>query len=404
MSIILTGGAEIPRNHYFNLHWNSYSIKETNYRRYSHAQLPNRFIVQRLLDGYIDASIYATEFLKISAQKLGKFAITSIFYYQLMMLDDDLKRVGFVYLLQFKDYFKIGKTNDIDQRYDATTKKNLIYLIPVTNQDDVETELINRFRSEGYKIHKGNEYFKYENFDDVKIIFNDVTAKRKVNIDGKKSKLLAFTKFKGGNNKMWFHPKVGKIFINKFALNDEIRDKMLSMNRSIEGQINNGYFDEIYDVQNHSICSFWVYFGYVTIKRWTDQKVNASRLMNSIKKIDGDVTHRTITDFIQQCERDKNLMKDFKDSRPGYTMYELEKNIDQPYLSGYYIDILLVPYFTQWVSTKHRLRVAEILLSLDPEISIVLAKPLTDDEKRKRIHKKMYLRKLIDRNQTYGLQ
>lgn len=238
--ITLTGGAEYPRNHYFSLHWNTYSIGETNYRCYNYNEFPDRKIVQRLSDGYIDVSFYATNFIKSSPQQLGIFMKTFLFYVQLMLKDKDITRIGYVYLLKFKTYFKIGKTINFEKRYDVSTKKNLISIIPVSNHDEVEKVLIKAYKNKNYKLYKGNEYFIYDNFNDVEQIFNDVVLPYKSVYDHRSSNLIHFTKLSNGKLKSWIHPTLCEIFNNKYAKSENERLKLNNCTELISKQISNG--------------------------------------------------------------------------------------------------------------------------------------------------------------------
>ena len=77
-----------------------------------------------------------------------------------MTKDSSIPMLGYVYLIILEDTFKIGRTANFMNRYNKSTRDKAISIVPVTNPELVEQELINRFHNEDYSISKGREYFK----------------------------------------------------------------------------------------------------------------------------------------------------------------------------------------------------------------------------------------------------
>ena len=84
-----------------------------------------------------------------------------------MLIDSSLPRIGYVYLIIFENTFKIGRTENLDRRYDTRTREKVLFIIPVSNHIMIERELIQAYRSAGYETVQGNEYFKLDNVHHV---------------------------------------------------------------------------------------------------------------------------------------------------------------------------------------------------------------------------------------------
>ena len=290
---------EVMLNHFHEISWNTYSIGDNSIRIYKYRGIPEARIEQLLNTGLITASSLCTS-LGISGQSLGAYFRSFNFYSQLMLIDSSLPRIGYVYLIIFENTFKIGRTENFYRRYDTRTRENTLELVPVANHDRVERELIQAYKEAGYELAQGHEYFKLDNVHHVQTIFKRVLMGKEIlSHDWKESKLVQMYRLPKYGPRVSMHPSVAEIIVNKFAIDEDQRKSILQFLTLVNNQISNGYFDQIYDNQNDSVCSYWQYFNYLAIRRWKDDKVNVSRLFNSIKKVNGKTVYRTVREVVQ---------------------------------------------------------------------------------------------------------
>lgn len=394
----LTGGASIARNRHFSLSWNTYSISEETFRSYRYKNLTGIILQQKMSDGHISLQSIAASMGKKS-QALSRFMETFLFYALMMSKDSSLPKIGFVYLLIFDNYFKIDKSFNFEKRYNKSTKDKLVLIIPVDDQDLVEKKLIKRYKEEGYETVKGKEYFKLDSKRHVESIFYDIVEPHKNDYEIKKSKLISTIGLERKKRKIYIHPSIGCLLVNRFAETEEKRVQLNKFLELISKQISNGYFDEIYDNQNKSVCSYWLYFNFVGIRRWKDNKVNISRMFNSIKKQTKKYNKRPLREFAEYIQQSKSLSIAFKERYPERTMVEFCENKEQPYLSGYYLDAVLVPTFVSWASKEALLSMNELLIHLGSEAFA----NSSIDEAKTRVEVREYLvsRKLISSDTYY---
>ena len=115
----------------------------------------------------IEKSINAYRNNKIS---VGRFIETFTFYEEMRLLKGDaLPKYGIIYLIVFKDkkIFKVGRTFNLKQRYSKSVKENIVRVYHVSDDRDVELDILKEYRRLGYKTVKGNEYFSYSRYSDI---------------------------------------------------------------------------------------------------------------------------------------------------------------------------------------------------------------------------------------------
>ena len=392
---------KVMLNHFHEISWNTYSIGDNSIRIYKYRDIPEARLEQLLSNGFIIPNSLCKA-LGITAQRLGAYLRYFNFYAQLMMIDPSLPRMGYVYLIIFEKTFKIGKTGNFDRRYDVQTRSKDPLVVPVSNHDMVEHELIQAYRAAGYETVQGNEYFKLDNEYRVKTIFrNTLAGKEVLPYNWRDSKLIQTYRMPNDESKLCFHPKVCEIFVNKFTENEDERKKFNQFLDLISKQISNGYFDQIYDNQSASACSYWQYFNFVAIRRWKDDKVNVSRLFNSIRKQTKNHNQHPVSEIVRSIAENKNIKAAFEKKFPDKTIMEYYENKEQPYLSGYYLDIVLVPTFVGRASSEALLDLNELLLYLGSE---AFAGSSVDEAKTNlQLHKYLSEKKLIHHEISYGL-
>lgn len=87
---------------------------------------------------------------------------------------------GYVYMLKYPEYVKIGKTEDMDKRYGSYDKGKCVLCVGVEMNDVIEKLLIDLFNN-NFEIHHGKEYFKYKDeieFQEMLKLFEKITKPR----------------------------------------------------------------------------------------------------------------------------------------------------------------------------------------------------------------------------------
>lgn len=363
--------------------------------------MPDAHIEQILNTGFITASSLC-ESLGITGQSLGAYFRYLTFYGQLMLIDPDLPKIGYVYLIIFENTFKIGRTENFDRRYDVKTRDKALKIQAVSNHYDVERELIAAYRSAGYVLDHGREYFRLDNVHHVQTIFNKVVKGKEIcSYDWRNSQMIKGYLINTTSPRFSMSPKVGMIIVNRFARTEDQRRKFNQFLELIDKQISNGYFDQIYDNQNQSTCSYWQYFNFVAIRRWKDDKVNVSRLFNTIRKNTSKMSHHSVSEIVRGIAENKNLKEAFEKYYPGKTMMEYCENREQPYLSGYYLDMVLVPTFVSRASPEASIGINQLLLYLGSEAFV--GSSVDEAKTQLQLHKYLSERKLIHDEIAYGL-
>ena len=89
------------------------------------------------------------------------------------------QKLGYLYLLKFDEYVKIGRTFDICSRYSYEERKHLERLEQVKDMYSSERLLISNF-NEKFTIYKNNEYFRYntetEYLEMLKVFDNTISS------------------------------------------------------------------------------------------------------------------------------------------------------------------------------------------------------------------------------------
>lgn len=87
---------------------------------------------------------------------------------------------GYVYMLKYPEYVKIGKTKDINKRYSSYDKEKCVLYVYVEMCGVIEKLLIDLFNN-NFELHHGKEYFKYKDenkFQEMFKLFEKITKPR----------------------------------------------------------------------------------------------------------------------------------------------------------------------------------------------------------------------------------
>lgn len=87
---------------------------------------------------------------------------------------------GYVYILKYPEYVKIGKTKDINKRYSSYDREKCVLCVGIEMYDVIEKLLIDLFNN-NFELHHGKEYFKYKDeneFQEMLKLFEKITKPR----------------------------------------------------------------------------------------------------------------------------------------------------------------------------------------------------------------------------------
>lgn len=119
-------------------------------------------------------------------------------------------KFGYLYLLKFGDYVKIGRTYSIESRYPYEIRKNhLQKLVEVSDMYALEKVLIKRFNKH-FAVYKNKEYFRYDTDEDyekmLKIFDDAVNSSSDISINDDLDIMLEFIGYSNKSRGTYIHP------------------------------------------------------------------------------------------------------------------------------------------------------------------------------------------------------
>ena len=309
-----------------------------------------------------DNMIHLTELARFLQSKyhvsfdLYKYLDSKEFNLLLMATDNSMRPKANVYLLDFGNKIcKVGQSFDIRQRYDNKLLSDyLVSLYAVDNGAATEQEILTEMRKTYKEIEGRREYFKYKSIDPIIRLFNSIASKHKVQLQKYNSKLIDFSEIHSHYfNGIYSHPDIAKIIIRKFCSNlDDIRN-WIKLLESHKYEIKGATLNIMRDETTHQDNIFWYYNGYVFIKNVETNYYNASRLVNSILRTDGNPNKR-LNEFLKSNKRFQKAKEEFK------SIFKKDGIIDNTTtttskLKGIYVHEYLIDSIIRWVSPKYEL-------------------------------------------------
>lgn len=323
---------------------------------------------------------------------LYKYLNTREFKTELYKVDTETNFNNFVYLLDFPDKHecKIGSTHDITDRYKKQIREeNLKAVILVDNDFQTENELREALRKK-YKVPTNKiDYFIYDSIDNVIKIFDKIVMHHKLNIKQSVSSLLDFSKIQGFYFKgIYGYTQVAEIIINKYLRNNsEINNWKLLLNVH-DHEIPNTSLNIMKDTSTKNDYYFWFYKGYVFISDSKKPFFNASRIVNSISKVDK--KERSLHKFLRDNKQFNRLREQFK-SDWGYDGVEDRTNLSEPKLKGIYIHEYLIDSVIRWAYPQYEL----MTNVMNRELAKVIDSSASAEEKIKKIENLLKIRTII---------
>lgn len=306
----------------------------------------------------------------INEQIVRNFIHSYSFYVQLTLLDDRLPKYGNVYLLIDKDTktCKVGMSWNIEQRYSLKKlQKELVYVVPVNNMKVVESKLITRFKEVFGDPVKGNETFAYKNMDDVKDEFKAIVANEEIIIDIYKDIPHHITKFKTPHNKTnnWCSFDAMRVLFNYYVEKENdrnnVRDFISLINYAIE---RDSYIYTTYNNKLKTEVEYILFHKYRLLKNKKDDYVNGSVLYNSIRKADNTkLKYRRFKEYMNS-DRFQRRIQQLKTVLPDEKGWYQDVNVEQPYLSGYYIHYSLVHFILDDLDANYAIHTSILIFRL----------------------------------------
>lgn len=288
--------------------------------------------------------------------ELYKYLETKEFHLALMREDNILYPKSNVYLLDFKNNtFKVGKSFDITKRYHSSFLSDyLVSLYNVDNDTATEQEILTHMRNSYESVDRTRETFKYKSIDNVMRSFNSIASKHKITLQQYNSKLIDFsetraTYFKG----IYAHPDIAKIIIRKYCT---IATDIPNWNKLLEShkyEIRGATLNIIRDETSGDDHLFWYYNGYVFIKNMKTNYYNASRLVNSIAKVDNNNTKR-LNEFLKSNKRFNRSKREFEEQF-GIPAIQDNTSTETSKLKGIYVHEYLIDSVIRWASPRYEL-------------------------------------------------
>ena len=318
-------------------------------------------------DGYVDPLDVVDKRTKKST--ILSFMRTSEFTRYLIICDPSFMPTSTIYLIRMDDHIvKVGRTFDIERRYDNKILAKIMRCEKVSNSLIAERKLIEEF-SKTFKIAKGREFFYVDesNIEEAVSIFDIIADNYHTDFQKIDSKLVDIDN--GGKNKnIWIHPNLIPPIIHKYISSDTDKINLLNTYRLLKKQFSHGSFDVVYDQEEKTNCFVWIYFGYIIIQRVGTNYFNASRLLNSIKKSDGKIDEAFKLSKILAAPRIKRLIEECKKRYPNEEILINYRSKSQPTLNGIYLRTDILNSFISILRPSHEIEMNNLLLKIGYEI------------------------------------
>ena len=288
------------------------------------------------------------------------------FYQQLTLIDQDIERYGYVYLRivdKENKICKIGRTFDINRRYNEEDRGNIILLYPVDNDNTVENKLIREFNKYFIKVSGTRESFKYKGISTIKELFNNVCKNHIVKPDYMKSSHIQELKIEDRRHTaLYVSLPVCEIIFNNYVKEPKHIRKFNTMKGYIIDTLNKDvYISNEYNKVLKTKCIYWKFHKYTIIQNENDLYVNGSRLWNSIIRNDKLDVKMKLSKFLSS-KRIQEIKAQFEELYPNKKFYITNVvNQEQPYFSGTYVHYILIHFIISRLNAKYAIMVSELM-------------------------------------------
>lgn len=311
----------------------------------------------------------------------------------LYMLDKEVDFENFVYLLVFPETqeFKIGSTHNMKARYKRTIRQNnLKALVQVDNALQTENELREEMKQYYDTVPRKKDYFSYDTLDNALLCFDAITNKHKMDIKKAKSKLLDFSRtnayyFRG----IYGYSPIAALIIHKYLRNNADLPNWRFLLNVHDREIPNTTLNVMKDRDTNANYYFWFFHGYIVITDSNEPFFNASRIVNSVSRIDNN--KHVLTKFLKGNKHFKALRKEFKDHM-GFDGVQDRTNLSEAKLKGIYIHEYLIGSILRWLSPRYEL-MTNIMIQ---ELAKIIDSSAPTQEKINKIEAILRIQRLSD--------
>ena len=294
---------------------------------------------------------------------IKKFITSQRCNYIINYIDNSYRIPQYIYFIKFDKGIKIGRTFDINQRYQPNKIYNMIYrIIAVDNVNKCEKELKDKFK-EKYNLIKGLEMFDISN-DKMKSAlydFDDIVKQYKLkDIEYKNTNHIYLQSYNTNEIGKGYYVSslVASIIFNIFNDTDynDIKYVLSLIDKSSDKFDKENYCSTF--IENGDRFFYWSYHNYKVIANGSKGTINASRLWNTVKKenhIDDKYRNIKLSHFLKSAFI-RNIFKEHKEIKP--ITYKFN---DRPLLNGKYLPVCFTHFIIQYLNAKYALEIAKYL-------------------------------------------
>ena len=290
------------------------------------------------------------------------------FYKQLEIIDENLIRYGFVYLRivdKNNKICKVGRTFDINQRYNTEEQEEIIILQPVDNDRLTETKILREFTKKYKVINKTKETFEYDTIQNIKKLFMETCKPNIIKPSYKQSSHIRTIKTQKGHPKLYISLQVCDLVFHNYVSNPVYINKFNTMKGYIINSLNKDvYISNEFNTELNTRCMFWKFHKYTIIQNESDLYINGSRLWNSIIRNDNSERKTKFSVFLKSkpIQEIKNQFNVLYPDKQLYT--ENINNTAQPYFSGKYVHHILIHFIISYLNARYAIMVSELMYRL----------------------------------------
>ena len=319
-----------------------------------------KLTIERSMTNNMYSLTSIAELLKIELKTLSNYIITQRFNFCIHCYDHSYKIPQYVYLIDFGDFIKIGRTFDINRRYPPKDlKDNLKRLVFVNDVVSTEKDLKVSFKNKFKKYSEdSDERFIITNMRSALKLFDDTVSKHNIK-EIENTHIRHYDHDETYGSGYFVSPLACSLLISMYyELDYDICISFINNVEKLYNRIDKNDFIATFKEEN-MLFQYWKYYGYTIIVNINKEEVNISRLWKSIIKTDHDNIKgdTRLSKFLQRINI-QNFMKENK--------IELHKRHynDRPLLNGKYGSLLFVHIILYELNSKYAQRVAKMLTDM----------------------------------------
>ena len=282
---------------------------------------------------------------------IGQFLNSQRFNVFLNIFDKDFEIPNYVYLIKRPTGIKIGRTFDIDQRYNLNDINiKLKRLVFVKYVDKCEKALKNAFSK--YERSSGLEEFDV-NLKTALQIFDRVVEKYKSDKEIRNDYIKIYNNDINFGSSIYVSSKVVPIIISAFterSLEDSTHDIVIS-EKAAKTINKNDYLSLVKEEGNEFI--YWGFRNTIIIINQTTQEVNLSRLWKTTLKNSNKNKSTRLSNFLS-TKIITGMIKKYPELKPVKRTFK-----DKPLLNGKYAPLVYIHYVYSYLDIDYAYEVGK---------------------------------------------